>query len=131
MLVFLLVLVDFGLAMDRREVIQHAAREGARQGAVGASATQTEDITIDQAGGVLNADGSEVEVCYVDGPDPGIGVGNVGDNIRVSIDYTYNFSIGSGELLSALGFGVPSVHLNPHAESRLETTIPGATACPP
>ncbi len=35
-LVFLLVIVDFGFAFDRREVIQHAVREGARRAAVGA-----------------------------------------------------------------------------------------------
>ena len=55
--------------------------------------------------------------------------GNAGDNVRVSIDYTYDFSVGSGELLDAIGLPVPSIGMTPHAESRLETSINGATAC--
>lgn len=127
MLVFLLVLVDFGLAMDRREVIQHAAREGARQGAVGLSAAGVQAETVDQSQDVLTL--ADVSVCYVDGPDAGTSVGNVGDNVRVTIDYDYDFTAGSGELLATLGLGPPSIHMNPHAEARLETTILGAPSC--
>jgi hypothetical protein len=127
MLVFLLVLVDFGLALDRREVIQHAAREGARQGAVGLGPAGVETETIDQSQGLLSA--ADINVCYVDGPDAGTALGNVGDNVRVEIDYDYEFTAGSGELLSTLGLGPPSINMNPHAEARLETTITGATAC--
>ena len=36
-LIFLLTVVDFGLALDRREVIQSGVREGARAGATGLS----------------------------------------------------------------------------------------------
>ena len=127
MLVFLLVLVDFGLAMDRREVIQHAAREGARQGAVGLGPSGVETETINQSQGVLTA--ADINVCYVDGPDSGTAAGNVGDNIRVEIDYDYEFTAGSGELLATLGMGPPSINMNPHAEARLETTVTGAIAC--
>jgi len=126
--VFLLVLIDFGIALDHRQVIQHAAREGARKGAVGWSTSQIETEVINQAGGVLAA--SEIDVCYTDGPDAGVAVGNVGDNVRVSIDYNYEFSAGSGELLSVFAVPVPSIDMTPHAEARLETTITGATACP-
>jgi hypothetical protein len=127
-MVFLLVLVDFGIALDRREVIQHAVREGARAGAVGATASEIIDTTVDQSDQVLDA--SEVTVCYVDGPDANSSPGNAGDNVRVSVDYTYSFSAGSGELLTAFGASVPSVNMTPHAEARLETPVSGATPCP-
>ena len=34
LLFFILIVVDFGIAMDRRELVQHAVREGARRAAV-------------------------------------------------------------------------------------------------
>ena len=133
MLVFLLVLVDFGLALDHREVIQHAEREGARQGAVGASVSAIITDTVDQSQGVLTA--ADVTVCYVDGPDANTTVGDAGDDVRVGVTgqdpkgYKYKFTVGSGELLSTLGLGAPSIHMNPTAEARLETPVTGATAC--
>jgi hypothetical protein len=127
MLVFLLVLVDFGLALDRREVIQHAAREGARYGAVGHSVVEIKQQTVDQSDGVLTL--SDVSVCYVDGPDSNTTVGNAGDDVRVSINYTYKFTAGSGELLATVGLGAPSIGMTPLAEARLETPVTGAPAC--
>ena len=127
MLVFLLVLVDFGLALDRREVIQHAAREGARYGAVGHTVNEIKAQTVDQSEGVLTT--SNVSVCYVDGTDANSNVGDAGDDVQVSIDYTYGFSAGSGELLASIGVGAPSIHMTPLAQARLETPVTGATAC--
>lgn len=127
MLVFLLVLVDFGLALDRREVIQHAAREGARYGAVGHSVDEIKDQTVAQSEGVLAT--SDVSVCYVDGTDSNTNVGDAGDDVQVSIDYTYGFSAGSGELLAAMGVGAPSIQMTPLAQARLETPVTGANAC--
>lgn len=126
MLVFLLVLVDFGLALDHREVIQHAVREGARYGAVHPGTTDITTDTVNQSEGVLDA--TNVSVCYDTGPD-GEAAGNVGSYVRVSVNYTYKFSVGSGELLSTLGIGAPSIDMTPTAEARLETPVTGATAC--
>jgi Flp pilus assembly protein TadG len=125
LLVFMLLLIDFGSAMDRRVLIQHAVREGARQGAVGNDAVTH---TVNQSEGILDA--GDVTVCYVDGDDAGTTAGDKGDNIRVEADYTYQFNVGSGELLSAWGVPVPSINMTPHAEARLELDVPGATACP-
>ena len=127
MLVFLLALVDFGLALDRREVIQHAAREGARKGAVGYSVSAIINETVNQSQGVLTA--ADVSVCYVDGPDVNATVGDAGDNVRVNVNYTYSFTAGSGELLSTLGIGPPAITMTPVAEARLEATVTGATSC--
>lgn len=127
MLVFLLVLVDFGLALDRREVIQHAAREGARYGAVHPGVNAIIDETVKQSQEVLDA--SNVSVCYEDGPN-GQTAGNAGSYVRVSIDYTYGFTAGSGELLTGFGLGTPSINMTPAAEEVLEQPVSGVTVCP-
>lgn len=127
-LVILLALVDFGIATDRREVLQHAVREGARHAAVGNSVASVEAYTVDQSQGLLAA--GDVGVCYIDmngDSEPG----GVGDNVRVSADFTYKFSVGSFELLSA--FGVSSsdltIDMTPSADMRLESSVSGAVAC--
>ena len=128
LLVFMLSLVDFGIALDRREVIQHAVREGARQASVGLSESDTIDVVVDQSQGTLEAD--DVTICYDVGPT-GAPAGFAGSDVRVSATYTYQFTLGSGELLSAIGIdpGAFSIEMTPSAEARLETSIAGAAAC--
>jgi hypothetical protein len=124
----LLTLVDFGIAVDRREVIQHAVREGARQGAVrNLSVADTKLEVVNQSQGVLEE--PMITVCWVDGPDANTSVGDPGDYLRVSADYTYNFSVGAGEILSSFGITVPGIPMSPEAQSRLESTNAGAAAC--
>ena len=67
--VFILLLVDFGTALDRREVLQHAVREGARKGAVAAGVSEIVDTTVAQSQGLLHV----VFAHEFDG-DPGAGV---------------------------------------------------------
>ena len=121
--VFLLALVDFGLALDRREVLEHAVREGARQAAIGADGAATAQ---DQSGGLLQV--SDIAVCYVDGPDsqnPGM----PGSFVRVSGDYTYHFGL-FGDALTILGGSLdPSITMNATAQETMETADTGATAC--
>jgi len=128
LLVFLLSLVDFGIALDRREVIQHAVREGARSASVGLSEAEITGVVVAQSQGVLEE--PDVAVCYAVGPggDP---AGSVGSAVRVSATFTYAFSLGSGELLNAMGVdpNALSIEMTPSAESRLEIAVPGATAC--
>jgi hypothetical protein len=124
MFVFMLVIVDFGLALDKRAVIQHDVREGARQGAVGKSVADIKSAA-GESPGVF-----DVEVCYLDKNGNG-NPGNAGDSVRVSGDYTYEFTIGSGELLSVFGVnaGGLDIQMTPSAEARLETSIAGADPC--
>jgi hypothetical protein len=126
LLVFLLMLVDFGIALDRREVIQHAIREAARQGAVGASESAIVDEAIDQSGGSFAA--ADVTVCYVDGPGGGPNAGSAGSFVRVSGEYTYEFAVGK-EFLGLFGVGAPGIDMTPSADARLERSVPGATEC--
>ena len=126
LLLFLLALVDFGLALDRREVIQHAVREGARQASVGLTEAQIENEVVAQSQEILTL--ADVSVCYADGPD-GAPAGFAGSAVRVSATLTYQFSLGSGELLGAFGVAPISIEMTPSAEARMETSVTGATLC--
>jgi hypothetical protein len=129
--VFIMLVVDFGLALDRREVIQHGIREAARAGAVGKpinGAGGIVDTAVDQSQGLFEP--GNVEVCYVDEDSNG-NPGNAGDSVRVSGTFVYEFTVGSGELLSVFGVdaGGWDIAMTPSAESRLETSVAGAPAC--
>ena len=67
LLVFMLMVLDFGLALDRREVIQHAVREGTRQAAVGLDEPDVIDVVVNQSQGVLEEDRDKITVCAVSG----------------------------------------------------------------
>lgn len=127
LLVLGVVILDFGSALDRREVLLHSVREGTRSAAGGAPEAVIVSTVVGQSEGLL--DPSDVSVCYVDGPDAGASLGEQGDAVRVSADFTYEFSVGSGELLTAFGVGVPSIGMSPLAEGRLETGVAGASPC--
>jgi hypothetical protein len=120
--VFLLALVDFGIAIDRREVLQHAVYEGSRQAIVGTTIDEIKDRTVAQSQGLLEAD--DVAVCYID--NDGNGDIGAGDDVRVSASYDYKFTIGSGELFDFFGASTPSISLTPHADSRLANGPQGA-----
>ena len=118
--VLILVVLDFGLALDRRELMQHGVREGARLGATGATVAQIVAEVEEQSGHVLDG---EVSVCYVDGLDSGAEPGNAGDNVRVSADHQYDLLIGSGVM------AIPAIDMTPVSEARLETTVTNAVPC--
>ena len=114
LLVFLLALVDFGIAIDRRIILDHAVREGARYAAVGGdaftsgtptSASAIENYTTAQAQGIGSA--------YVCSTEEG--------GVRVSIDYTYNFVTGFTSLFNLSASNIP---MNARAEARVEQSLP-------
>jgi hypothetical protein len=128
MLIFLLIVVDFGLAMDRRVVLQHAIREGAREAATGADLAAVQQVTAEPVG----IPESKVEMCYRDSDGNGK-VGNVGDDVRVyTVDVAYKFTTGASEMLTPLGAPTFEIPMNPSAEMRLETTVPVSSTmvCP-
>ncbi len=129
LLVFMLTVLDFGLALDRREVIQHAGREGTRQAAVGVPEGDVIKVVVAQSQGALEEE--DVDICYVEGPT-GAPAGFAGSDVRVSATFTYQFTLGSGELLDAIGIdpNALSIVMTPSAEARLETSNLGATECP-
>ena len=126
-LVFMLVLVDFGLALDRRLVLQHAVSEGVREAAVNDNTTQIKDITVDQSQGIL--DPADVTVCYVD-MDGNTVLGDIGDRVQVDAAYTYQFTAGGGEMLQAFGVTPPEITMNPSYSTALQIPVAGGAACP-
>jgi Flp pilus assembly protein TadG len=130
-LIFLLlfVIVDFGIALDRRITLQHAVREGARYGAVNASVAAIKQATADQAQDLIGT--GDVTVCYADTPfDANVTVGDVGDSVRVKAAFSYTFPI-LNELWKAFGGSPLTIDMSPSATGRLELSVPGATACKP
>jgi Flp pilus assembly protein TadG len=114
-MVFILVLVDFGIAIDRREVLQHAVYEGSRKAIPCATVQEIKDRTVAQSKGLLTD--ADITVCYID--SDANGDINAGDDVRVSADYDYNFTVGSDEILGFWDVTPPSIALTPKAESRL------------
>ncbi len=133
LLALLLLILDFGVAIDRRQVIQHAVREGARQGAIGAGEAQIRTIVSEQSQGVLEPNNVDVPiVCYVDSDGDPTSNPTAGSSVRVGASYDYQLFFGV-ELLD--WFGVTddddfTITLDPDAEARMETSLAGVTPCP-
>ena len=126
MLLILLMIVDFGLAMDRRVLLQHAVREGARLGATGANAMEITEVTADQAG--MDPGAIIVTVCYLDMDLDG-DAGELGESVRVGAIVTHRFTTGGNEILSAFGVPAIEIEMTPVADMRLEQRVTGGTAC--
>lgn len=131
-LFFLLALVDFGIAIDRRIVLDHAVREGARFASVGGqalnsgSAASVQDVktyTSAQAQGVVN--NNTIGLCYVDENGSGFGLG---DTVRVTADYTYSLVTGLNAIIPGIN---PTIQMNASASARAEYAIAGTAACAP
>ena len=114
-MVFILALVDFGIAIDRREVLQHAVYEGSRKAIPGATVQEIKDRTVAQSKGLLTD--ADITVCYIDSDLNGDI--SAGDDVRVSANYAYNFTVGGDEVLGFWGVTPPSIALTPKAEGRL------------
>lgn len=121
-LFFLLAMVDFGIAIDRRIVLDHAAREGARYASVGgrafssgtpATCAQIKAQAVAQAQDIVGAGDVGVTYDEVNGA-PGIGVG---DNVTVTLNYTYDFVTGFTSLFDS---SIGSIEMHASASARVE-----------
>ncbi len=134
LLLFILALVDFGIAIDRRLVLDHAVREGARFASVGGDALTTgvlateqdvKDYVAAQSQGILDAtvldptENGYIGVCYelVDG---------VPARVAVNATYTHDFVTGFTSIVDA---DVGSIEMDPGAFARVEqiAVIPTCT----
>ena len=123
-LALILLILDFGIALDRREVMVHAVREGARAAASGASVSQVKAAAVDQSEGNLKA--FDVSVCYRDDNLNGY-LGDVNDSVEVTISHKYQMLVGGISWI-----GVPTqLDISPTAKAPLLNPVTGATACPP
>lgn len=127
-LVFFFSLVDFGIAIDRRIILQHGVREGARFAAVHSVETDIKQRTVDQSQGIIDI--ADVDVCYVDGTDSNSSVGDAGDSVRVKSSFIWEFPIMT-EMLGAFGVPALTIDMTPSGSARLERSVTGAVACPP
>lgn len=131
--VFLFVIVDFGIALDRRITLQHAVREGARTAGVKADPVAAQQATAAQAQDLVTA--GEVDVCFVD--ENGNGKADALEPVKVSTSFTYQFTIPFAQLFGAFGIGIPgggAIDMTPDATSALENNPPPGvvmTECPP
>jgi hypothetical protein len=126
MLLFLFVIIDFGIAMDRRLTLQHAVREGARYAALSIDNDFICDRTVAQAQGIIDED--DVTITYDDIDGNGVAT-DAGDAVNVHVDFTYDFPIMSG-ILNAFGVLNPSVDISPTGSARLERQHPEEFDCP-
>jgi membrane-associated phospholipid phosphatase len=126
--VFLFAIVDFGIALDRRIVLQHAVREGARMAAVKDDIGQICDHTVAEAQDIIAA--SDIALSYEDMDDPpDLRATDAGDSVRVSATFTYELPI-LREMFSVFGVGPLSVEMTPSGTARLERSVSGETVCP-
>ena len=126
-LFFLLAIVDFGIAIDRRLVLDHAVREGARFASVGgdylttgtpATVQQVKNYTAAQSQGIADANAPA-------GSNRSIAVCQAGSSVRVSVTYTHDFVTG---FTSIFDTSVGSIQMDPKAEARIEQAI-GVPPC--
>ena len=94
-LVIVMATVDFGWALRSYIVVTNAAREGARDGVVGASEADIKATVVDKSSGLLNA--SDVTVTNAQ-TEPGT-------ELTVSVDYDYHYISPLGPLLNLLSGG--------------------------
>ena len=123
MVFFMLIfgIIDFSRFFHSWVTVQHAAREGARFGAVYAGSDPTGDIknkVIDASDGILDA--SNVAVGYVDVDGDGMAIG---DSVVVDVHYNYSFITPLGHFLSG---AIDSLCLSASSDMRLEQ-VPDTT----
>ena len=119
-IVFILLfgIIDFGMALDHRIVLQHAVREGARYAAVHDGCTAIQDRTAERAASLIPDPHNTVVVAYDDNP------ASAGDTVKVTAPFSYDFPLMSR-------FGVGTINVDVSASARLEMAVPSAGGCPP
>jgi len=127
-IVFLLlfVIVDFGIAMDRRIVLQNAVREGARYAAVNGDVGFVKQRTVDQAQGIITT--GDVHVCYTDMNDPPNGSAiDAGDAVDVCVNFTYD-----PFMIRPFDHTIGTIPMNVTGSSRLEQSVQASSdsGCP-
>jgi len=125
-IILLLVgIIDFGVAMDRRIVLQHAAREGARMAAVTDDMDRICDHIVEQGQGTVER--SDITFEYDDMDSNGL---NAGDNVKVTLPYEWPLPILDTALFGLFHDHIPAINLTATASARLERVVSGEEVCP-
>ena len=97
-LVIVMATIDFGWALRSYIVITNAAREGAREGVIGASEADIQVRVVEKSDGLLET--GDVTVTNAESPP--------GTQLSVQVDYDYTYISPLGALLNLIsGGGVP------------------------
>jgi hypothetical protein len=126
-ILFLLLLIDFGIMMYEYVSVSNAVREGARYGAVncgdgGCTANDVAERVVHRSGGILSNTG-EVTVGWVDN-DGNVPNSGRGDSVVVKVTHPYHF----------LFFPAATINVVSCADMRLEQTdktqsLPSGSEC--
>jgi Flp pilus assembly protein TadG len=111
-LILVFLLVEMTAAMTTWSSLEHASREGARYGAIGASQAAVEGRTRERSGGVLDGSGTVAVI--------GAG-GAPGTDVQVRVTYQYTPKTPLVGLLSVFtGGSVPSITMNAQSHFLIE-----------
>ena len=124
-LFFIFVVIDFGVALAESHQVNHAVREAARAGAVGADEPDIRQTAINQSQSLLGGaaatcplaagDDACIEVTWNDGPDANASAGDAGDAVTVRAMYRHRLI---NPFLAWLPFA--EIDLGACADSRVE-----------
>jgi hypothetical protein len=135
-ILFLVAILDFGMAMNRRIVLQHGAYEAARLAMVTDVSTTDGFAAVcaracDQAQGAIDDD-KRVTLDYNDVDTPPYGV-NTGDNVKITIPYHWPLPILNSALFGLFKGSIDPINLTATGDSRLELggSWPAHMVCPP
>jgi hypothetical protein len=139
---FVFVMIDGGLTMGRYNQLNHAAQEGARLAATGASRSEVVAHVRDQSNDVLDSSvqancTNHERICVQWYSEPN-SAGEVGSYVKVEIFYEYYFQTPLAQGLFGIVTDVPDhLHLSSCAIARLErpvdppsgATVSGTPSC--
>ncbi len=117
-LAVLFLIIDFGVGINRWVIVTSSTREGARIGAVGASAPDIAEKVASSSNGLL--DPTDVTVSY---SGDGNGVVERGESVVVESDYEYGLIT---PLRAFLSIAFDSISFHSCTDMRLELPVSGA-----
>jgi Flp pilus assembly protein TadG len=128
-IVFLALIFDFGVALNRKIIFTNAARESARYASLGFDTDESDiaQIAVNQSQGVFTT--GDVEIFWVD--QNGDGAVRTGEPVVVKINYTYSPDILGGVSGLMPGLTVPDVDLSACADMALGQDVTGVTVTGP
>jgi hypothetical protein len=125
LLIFIAAIIDFGMTMDRRLVLQHAAREGARAAAVNADIGAVCDRIEESSQGTVDIDDVTFEYEDLDGNAQY----NAGDNVKVTLPYEWDLPFIGTAMFGLFGDSIGPIDLTATGSARLERVLPGEENC--
>ena len=123
-ILLMVAIIDFGMAMNRRIVLQHAAREGARMAAV------SDNISAGlrphhRARRRAQSPARDITFTYQDLDEPPNGRYDAGDNVKITLPYHWDLPILNYALFGLFDSHIDPIDMTATGSARLERTVPG------